>query len=221
MAESSEQFRDQSRLPRFAKPLRYDLVLRPDLAAYTFFGSASAAVSMSVPTRFLVLNVAELAVDRLSWQGYVGVVLQDWAPTEVLQFEEDQILVLGFVRELPPGEGVLTMDFTGTLKDQMGGFYRRYIGVLYASEMMMIWSRSNPSYTDAPVTMENQKVMMGTFSPQQEPYTYKAEEDSTPSDIFARGSYSARLKFVDDDGKVYQDMSYGFEIRKDWLALPN
>ncbi|KAI4991130.1 hypothetical protein ZWY2020_039501 [Hordeum vulgare] len=167
MAESSEQFRDQSRLPRFAKPLRYDLVLRPDLAAYTFFGSASAAVSMSVPTRFLVLNVAELA---------------DWAPTEVLQFEEDQILVLGFVRELPPGEGVLTMDFTGTLKDQMGGFYR---------------------------------------SPQQEPYTYKAEEDSTPSDIFARGSYSARLKFVDDDGKVYQDMRYGFEIRKDWPALPN
>ncbi|XP_044985631.1 aminopeptidase M1-B-like [Hordeum vulgare subsp. vulgare] len=118
MAESSEQFRDQSRLPRFAKPLRYDLVLRPDLAAYTFFGSASAAVSMSVPTRFLVLNVAELAVDRSS------IRFQDWAPTEVLQFEEDQILVLGFVRELPPGEGVLTMDFTGTLKDQMGGFYR-------------------------------------------------------------------------------------------------
>ncbi|XP_037429809.1 rho GDP-dissociation inhibitor 1-like [Triticum dicoccoides] len=56
------------------------------------------------------------------------------------------------------------------------------------------------------VKVENQKVMLGTFSPQQEPYTYKAEEDSTPSGIFARGSYSARLKFVDDDGKVYLDM---------------
>uniref|UniRef100_M8B630 Rho GDP-dissociation inhibitor 1 n=1 Tax=Aegilops tauschii TaxID=37682 RepID=M8B630_AEGTA len=57
------------------------------------------------------------------------------------------------------------------------------------------------------VKVENQKVMLGTFSPQQEPYTYKAEEDSTPSGIFARGSYSARLKFVDDDGKVYLDMN--------------
>ncbi|VAH24031.1 unnamed protein product [Triticum turgidum subsp. durum] len=66
------------------------------------------------------------------------------------------------------------------------------------------------------VKVENQKVMLGTFSPQQEPYTYKAEEDSTPSGIFARGSYSARLKFVDDDGKVYLDMRYSFEIRKDW-----
>uniref|UniRef100_M8CKH7 Aminopeptidase n=1 Tax=Aegilops tauschii TaxID=37682 RepID=M8CKH7_AEGTA len=109
MAESPEQFRGQSRLPRFAEPLRYDLVLRPDLAACTFSGSASAAVAASSPTRFLVLNAAELA---------------DWAPTEVAQFEEDEILVLGFDRELPLGEGVLAMDFTGTLNDQMRGFYR-------------------------------------------------------------------------------------------------
>ncbi|KAL6841542.1 hypothetical protein ACP4OV_028685 [Aristida adscensionis] len=68
------------------------------------------------------------------------------------------------------------------------------------------------------VRVENQKVMLGTFSPQQEPYTYEAEEDTTPSGIFARGSYSAKLKFMDDDGKVYLDMSYCFEIRKDWAA---
>jgi Rho GDP-dissociation inhibitor len=42
--------------------------------------------------------------------------------------------------------------------------------------------------------VEKQKVMLGTFSPQQEPYTYEAEEDTTPSGIFARGSYSAKLK---------------------------
>ncbi|KAM3294998.1 hypothetical protein ACQJBY_037701 [Aegilops geniculata] len=118
MAESPEQFRGQSRLPHFAKPLRYDLVLRPDLAACTFSGSASAAVAVSAPTRFLVLNAAELAVDRSS------IRFQDLAPTEVAQFEEDEILVLGFDRELPLGEGVLAMDFTGTLNDQMRGFYR-------------------------------------------------------------------------------------------------
>ncbi|CAM0957852.1 unnamed protein product [Alopecurus aequalis] len=66
------------------------------------------------------------------------------------------------------------------------------------------------------VRVENQKVMLGTFGPRQEPYTYDAEEDTTPSGIFARGSYSAKLKFMDDDGKVYLDMRYCFEIRKDW-----
>ncbi|KAL6900781.1 hypothetical protein ACP4OV_005457 [Aristida adscensionis] len=118
MAASPEQFKGQARLPRFAAPLRYDLRLRPDLAACTFSGAAAVAVAVSAPTRFLVLNAAELAVDRAS------IRFQDRAPSEVVQFEEDEILVLGFDRDLPVGEGVLTMDFTGTLNDQMRGFYR-------------------------------------------------------------------------------------------------
>ncbi|KAK8959574.1 Rho GDP-dissociation inhibitor 1 [Platanthera guangdongensis] len=64
--------------------------------------------------------------------------------------------------------------------------------------------------------VENTKVMLGTFSPQKDPYTYELEEETTPSGLFARGSYSARTKFVDDDGRCYLEMSYYFEIRKDW-----
>ncbi|KAE8803748.1 Guanine nucleotide-binding protein subunit beta [Hordeum vulgare] len=61
---------------------------------------------------------------EFSRQGRVGVALQDWAPTKVVQFEEDEILVLGFDREMPLCEHVLAMDFTGTLNDQMTSFYR-------------------------------------------------------------------------------------------------
>ncbi|GJN16378.1 hypothetical protein PR202_gb03361 [Eleusine coracana subsp. coracana] len=53
-----------------------------------------------------------------------GGMRPDLAPSEVVQFEEDEILVMGFDRELPIGEGVLKMNFTGTLNDQMRGFYR-------------------------------------------------------------------------------------------------
>uniref|UniRef100_A0A0E0LUN5 Aminopeptidase n=1 Tax=Oryza punctata TaxID=4537 RepID=A0A0E0LUN5_ORYPU len=114
MAASPEQFRGQARLPRCASPLRYDLRLRPDLAACAFSGSEAVAVAVSAPTRFLVLNAAELAVDGSS----------DLVPSEVVQFEEDEIVVIGFGQDLPIGEGVLKMDFTGTLNDQMRGFYR-------------------------------------------------------------------------------------------------
>ncbi|KAJ3678323.1 hypothetical protein LUZ60_002126 [Juncus effusus] len=69
------------------------------------------------------------------------------------------------------------------------------------------------------IRVDNTKVMLGTFSPQKEAYTYELEEETTPSGMFARGSYSARTKFVDDDGKCYLDMSYYFEIRKDWPTL--
>jgi len=64
--------------------------------------------------------------------------------------------------------------------------------------------------------VDNSKRMLGTFSPRQEPYTCEMEEETTPSGIFARGSYHARTKFVDDDGKCYLDVNYYFEIQKHW-----
>jgi puromycin-sensitive aminopeptidase len=60
------QFRGQARLPRFAAPRRYVLRLRPDLVACTFSGSVAITVAVSASTRFLVLNTADLSVDRAS-----------------------------------------------------------------------------------------------------------------------------------------------------------
>jgi len=62
----------------------------------------------------------------------------------------------------------------------------------------------------------NTRVMLGTFSPQQEPCTYVTKEETTPSGILARGYYTARTKFVDDDDRCYLEMNYSFEIRKNW-----
>ncbi|KAF8648076.1 hypothetical protein HU200_065115 [Digitaria exilis] len=117
-AGSLNQFRGKAMLPRFAAPRRYDLRLRPDLVACTFTGAAAVTVAVSAPTRFLVLNAADLSVDRAS------IRFRDLAPKEVVFFADDEILVLGFSNDLPLGEGVLSMKFNGTLNDQMRGFYR-------------------------------------------------------------------------------------------------
>ncbi|KAL7590850.1 hypothetical protein Lser_V15G34850 [Lactuca serriola] len=69
------------------------------------------------------------------------------------------------------------------------------------------------------VKVDGMKHMLGTFSPQQEAYTYDMPEDTTPSGYFARGSYSAKTKFVDDDGKCYLEINYTFDIRKDWANV--
>ena len=42
--------------------------------------------------------------------------------------------------------------------------------------------------------VDNTKVMLGTFGPQSEPYTYVLEEETTPSGILARGSYTSRTR---------------------------
>ncbi|CAK9182238.1 unnamed protein product [Ilex paraguariensis] len=66
------------------------------------------------------------------------------------------------------------------------------------------------------IKVDSTKEMIGTFSPQLEPYTHEMPEETTPSGIFARGPYSARTKFLDDDNKCYLQINYTFDIRKDW-----
>ncbi|CAH9081645.1 unnamed protein product [Cuscuta epithymum] len=66
--------------------------------------------------------------------------------------------------------------------------------------------------------VDGSKEMIGTFSPQIEPYTHEMPEETTPSGLFARGSYSARTKFLDDDNKCHLEINYTFEIKKEWPA---
>lgn len=66
--------------------------------------------------------------------------------------------------------------------------------------------------------VDKTKEMLGTFSPQAESYTHEMPEETTPSGYFARGSYTAKTKFLDDDNKCYLEINYTFDIRKDWLT---
>ncbi|KAG2328604.1 hypothetical protein Bca4012_037677 [Brassica carinata] len=76
--------------------------------------------------------------------------------------------------------------------------------------------RYNNTVWKTGVKVDSTKAMLGTFSPQAEPYQHVMPEETTPSGIFARGSYSARTKFVDDDNKCYLEINYTFDIRKNW-----
>ncbi|KAJ6329509.1 hypothetical protein OIU77_011059 [Salix suchowensis] len=68
------------------------------------------------------------------------------------------------------------------------------------------------------VKVDSTKEMLGTYSPQPEAYTHVNPAETTPSGMFARGSYSARSKFFDDDNKRYLEINYTFDIRKEWAA---
>lgn len=66
------------------------------------------------------------------------------------------------------------------------------------------------------IRVDNSRVMLGTFAPQLEPHVVMMEEETTPSGILARGSYTARTKFIDDDGRCHFEIEHTFDIRKDW-----
>ncbi|KAK1391888.1 Rho GDP-dissociation inhibitor 1 [Heracleum sosnowskyi] len=66
------------------------------------------------------------------------------------------------------------------------------------------------------IKVDSSKEMLGTFSPQAETYTHEMPEETTPSGYFARGSYTAKTKFIDDDNKCHLELNYTFDIQKDW-----
>lgn len=50
--------------------------------------------------------------------------------------------------------------------------------------------------------------MLGTFSPQAEPYIQEMPEETTPSGIFARGSYAARSKVSSEGVLLVYSLCY-------------
>ncbi|KMZ61536.1 aminopeptidase M1 [Zostera marina] len=122
---TSEQFKGQARLPRFAIPKCYDLTLKPDLFHCKFSGSVEITIDIVAETRFIVLNAVELIFDDdFPVLFETSKSSQELRPSELVHVPEDEILVLGFDDHLPLGVGVLRIRFSGTLNDQMKGFYR-------------------------------------------------------------------------------------------------
>lgn len=60
-----DQFKGQTRLPKFAVPARYDLHLKLDLISCTFSGSLQINLRIVEETRFLVLNALELDIGEV------------------------------------------------------------------------------------------------------------------------------------------------------------
>ncbi|KAF8388770.1 hypothetical protein HHK36_025450 [Tetracentron sinense] len=121
---TNEQFKGQPRLPKFAIPKRYDLKLKPDLVACKFTGTVEIDVHIVADTKFIVLNAADLVVDRASLCFKYPISSKEFRPSDVEMVEKDEILVLEFDEVLPIGAGILEIGFKGTLNDQMKGFYR-------------------------------------------------------------------------------------------------
>ncbi len=111
---------DPYRLPSTVVPAAYRLRLEPDLATATFAGTVEIDVDVTEPTDVIVLNAIELelgdpvlrAGDGTSTTGRVA--LDDTLERATLTFPAAHA----------PGRYVLELGFTGTLNDELRGFYR-------------------------------------------------------------------------------------------------
>ncbi len=117
-APESQQIQDY-RLPKNARPRRYELRLEPDLKAFTFKGEETVAISVVESTGEIVLNALELEIDAAS------VERSGKSLTATVRMEpEKERAHLNFAEALPPGDYTLKIAFRGILNDKLHGFYR-------------------------------------------------------------------------------------------------
>ncbi|WP_420432329.1 M1 family metallopeptidase [Candidatus Poriferisocius sp.] len=104
------------RLPRTVVPRRYELRLEPDLEEFSFAGAVSVDLEVLEPVGEIVLNAAELEI--------AGGDLNEVALAGIDYDEEHERAVLRLGEPVSPGPARLSLTFTGTLNDQLRGFYR-------------------------------------------------------------------------------------------------
>ena len=108
------------RLSRNVRPIHYRLVLEPDLATATFFGSQDITLAVDEPVRQLVLNAVDLAIDQ-AW------LITPGGQRVELSIEVDpgtERVTFGAERTLEVGNHQLHTRFCGELNDKLRGFYR-------------------------------------------------------------------------------------------------
>jgi len=66
------------------------------------------------------------------------------------------------------------------------------------------------------IAIDKADVMVGSYAPKAEMYTYKTDVEEAPSGMIARGNYKVKSKFVDDDKKEHAVWEWQFEIAKKW-----
>jgi puromycin-sensitive aminopeptidase len=120
MAAITTEPLDPYRLPDGARPERYDVTLRPSLAEASFTGSVEISVTVDRAVPMLVMNAAELEIERCAVDGTDASWEIDAATERLIIRPGDTIA---------PGPHRVSIDFVGVLNDKLRGFYRStYVG---------------------------------------------------------------------------------------------
>jgi len=65
--------------------------------------------------------------------------------------------------------------------------------------------------------VDEDTLVLGSYRPQKEPHKVtfpKLGWNEAPHGTLARGDYTAKMSFIDDDSKKHLDIEYGFKIQK-------
>ena len=103
-------------LPTDVAPRRYEIRVAPDAERLTFRGQARIEIEIKRPTDRIVLNAAELVIERV-------LLSQTPEAPQIVFDEEEQTAAFVFPTRLLPGARVLEIDYAGRIHQQPFGLF--------------------------------------------------------------------------------------------------
>lgn len=109
-------------LPKNVKPLHYNLTLEPNFETFKYEGTVEVDLDVVEDTKSISVNSLEIDINSTTIQAGGQTITS--SPT--LSHDEDsQTTKIDFEQSIPAGQKAkLIHTFTGTLNDNMAGFYR-------------------------------------------------------------------------------------------------
>ncbi|KAI9652074.1 MAG: Aminopeptidase 2 mitochondrial [Alyxoria varia] len=113
-------------LPDNVKPTHYEVLLNPDLEKFTYSGLVRIDLDVKEDSSSITLNTLELSIDNASLTvGSKPAEEDKISSLQSTQDEEAQTTTFALTKTVPKGSKArLTIEFKGTLNNQMAGFYR-------------------------------------------------------------------------------------------------
>lgn len=110
------------RLPNHVKPERYQILMKPDLGAFSFSGKETIFLKITKPTQELVLHSKDLRVKNvvLRIKNHELLIKN----SRIKYDKKSETVTFEFYHKIPAGNAELALEFEGILNNQMRGFYR-------------------------------------------------------------------------------------------------
>uniref|UniRef100_A0AAV2KG42 Rho GDP-dissociation inhibitor 1 n=1 Tax=Knipowitschia caucasica TaxID=637954 RepID=A0AAV2KG42_KNICA len=131
------------------------------------------------------------------------------------------VLVTSLTLLFNEGCPALTMDLTGDLSKlpvfilKEGVQYR--IKILFKVNREIVAGLKYYHVTSRKgITVDKDAYMVGSYGPRAEEHEFISSVEEAPKGMIARGHYTIKSRFIDDDKNVHLAWEWGVHINKDW-----
>ncbi len=109
----------EDRLLHIIKPLEYDILLKPDMQAFTFTGEETITFSLEKPTQDILLHAKNVEVTK-------AVLLEGekQIEAEISYKEKEMAVVLHFSKGIEKGQHKVQLVFKGVIGEKLKGWYK-------------------------------------------------------------------------------------------------